>query len=53
MVARVTLTPKISNKPPVVGCRYDSRSDSYRLDKILGAILAGSLKYIENKEKSL
>ena len=41
MVARVTLTPKISNKPPVVGCRYDSRSDSYRLDKIFGGIPAG------------
>jgi len=38
----VTLTLKNMIYPPVVGCRYDSRSDSYRLDKIFVGIPAGS-----------
>jgi hypothetical protein len=37
----VALTHKNMTNPPVVGCRYDSRSDSYRLDKIFGGIPAG------------
>jgi hypothetical protein len=36
----VALTLKIVNYPPVAGCRYDSRSDSYRPDKIFGSIPA-------------